>query len=130
MQMFPRDEIWIRKVYEPEIMGGKLTRLFKPENRMYPNPKGFKIGEEIKIRVVEVPCHDNQECVPVLSKEYKKAFIKNLAVIDIDMLKKKDFLGASKDITDIASLRYHLGILYNRAPGSFKKITIIDIKYI
>jgi hypothetical protein len=128
--MFPRDELWIRKVYEPEVMDGSLTRIFKPGDRNYPNPKGFKISEEIKIRVVEIPGNDETNCIPVVKDYYRKATIDSITVTEIASLKSEHFIGASKDIYDTKSLRYNLGLLYNNIPESFNKISIIDITYL
>jgi hypothetical protein len=128
--MFPRDEIWLRKVYEPEVVSGSLTRIFKPGDRTYPNHKGFKIGEQIKIRVVEIPGNDQTNCVPIVKNYYRKATIDSIIVTAIDSLKKEDFIGSSKDIYNKNSLRYNLGLLYNDVPESFNKISIIEIKYI
>jgi hypothetical protein len=128
--MYPRDEIWLRKVYEPEIISGLLTRIFKPGNRNYPNPKGFKIGEEIKIRVVDIPGNDETKCIPVVKDYYRNATIDSIKVTDLNSLKKEDFIGASTDIYNNISLRYNLGLLYNDIPESFDKISIIDIKYL
>jgi hypothetical protein len=127
--MFPRDEIWMRKVYEPEVFNGSLTRIFKPENRLHPNPKGFRLKENIKIRIVETPGNDTTGSMPVVSQNYRKATIENIIVTDIKNLRPKDFKGASRDITDITGLRYNLGLIYDRVPESFNTITIIDIRY-
>jgi hypothetical protein len=128
--MFPRDEIWIRNVYEPEVMSGSLTRIFKPYNRIYPNNKGFKLGEEVKVRIVDVPGNDVTNCRPLVREDYRRATIENLVVTNIEKLKPKDFKGSSKDVYDITSLRYNLGLIYGNIPEAFDVITIIDIKYI
>lgn len=128
--MFPRDELWIRKVYEPEVVDGTLTRIFKPDNRLYPNTKGFNINEKVKVKIVEIPGNDKTRCMPIVNKNYRMATINNMIVTDINSLRKKDFIGASKDVYDAKSLRYNLGLLYDKTPESFDKITIIDIKYL
>jgi hypothetical protein len=126
---FPRDELWFRKVYQDELAAGTLTRIFKPGNRIYPESKGFMPGECVKLRILEAPGNDKTGALPLLNGFCRSATIENIVLTNIDALTPPDFIGASRDIHDTLTLRYHLGIIYDKKPQDFKQISIIDILY-
>jgi hypothetical protein len=51
--LLPRDEMAFRKRYEPLLVGRKITAVFRPGNRVFPNRRGYIAGETVTARVIE-----------------------------------------------------------------------------
>ena len=126
----PRDEIAIRKVYEPLVLTGKLTTLFRPGNRIAPNVRGYYMGETVKVKIIKSPGNDDKKIPPTFDKKERKARIKKIGIEEIENLTKEDFVGSSPDVPDIESLRYHLGLIYDKTPEQISKLTRIELEYL
>lgn len=129
---YPRKEIWERKVYEPLIKSEKLTTLFRPGNRICDvgKVKCFNNGEEVTIKILEKQGDDIRNIEPVFSPTIKKARIEEIKENSLPSLLKKDFKNSYPNATNQKTLRYHLGLIYNKEPNSFKEVTKIKIEYL
>ncbi len=127
-----RDEMFFRMVYLELLKNKKLRTVFRPGNRLYPNPKGYQIGEIVTARVIEVPGNDSSEVIPKFTKDRFRIRISDIAIKPIEKLVEEDFDGSSPDVTNILQLKYHLGLIYNQPAGAFdnQEVTRINFYYI
>ena len=128
----PRDEIAFRKEYQELTLKRKLTTVFRPGNRVYPNWRGYKEGEIVTLRVIEKCGCDEEFIPPTFNKIKLKVQIASIKVIDIETLDTRHFYGSSPDVHDIPSLKKHLGRIY-RKPDSYyddEQVTQICIRYL
>jgi len=129
---YPRNEIWVRKVYEELILNGKLTTLFRPGDRIGDNKKTkyFNKGEGVIVRVLEKPGDEERNIEPEFSPLIRKARIKEMKKVDLSSLLREDFEDSYPNVTNQDTLRYNLGLTYNKRPDSFSRVTKIKIKYL
>jgi len=129
---YPRNEIWERKVYESLIKNRQLTILFRPGDRVCDigKVKCFNEGEEVTIKVLKKPGDSHRDIKPEFSSVIEKGIIEEIKKISLSSLLRKDFKNSYPNVTSQETLRYHLGLIYNKEPSSFKEVTKIKIKYL
>ncbi len=127
-----RDELAVRKIYSHLIKSKKLTTFFRPFNRIFPNYRGYKYGEIIKIKIIETVGNDLHDIPPKFSEEEFPAKIISIKAKRFNDISKEDFTGSSPDVTDKQSLLYHLGTIYNLSTEKIEKseITRIEVRYL
>ncbi len=128
----PRDEIAFRKEYQELAVERKLTTVFRPGNRVYPNWRGYKEGEIVTLRVIE-KCGCDEECIPPIFNNIRlKVKIASIKVVDIETLSTLHFYGSSPDVHDIPSLKQHLGRIYRKPHSHYDngQVTQICITYL
>lgn len=133
----PRDEMAIRKVYEPLVVSGDLKTVFRPGNRVCSEGEDvtrcYWEGEEITVRIVEVPGSDVHEIAPKFSESVMRSVrifkIENIAFEDLIL---EHFEGSSPDVQTSEQVAYHLGLVYGRTPDQVMKegVTRIGLKYL
>jgi hypothetical protein len=127
----PRDEIAFRKEYQELVLDRSITTVFRPGNRVYPNWRGYRLGEIVTARIID-ECGSDEHNIPPLFNEHRvKVRIASLLVTKIDALTNADFEGSSPDIHDVESLEEHLRYIYRRPIDAFsRKVTRIGLDYL
>ncbi|MBU6323427.1 MAG: hypothetical protein KGI41_03515 [Patescibacteria group bacterium] len=116
----PRDEIWLRKVYAGLVEDRRLTTIFRPGKRLSGDPKGFSVGETLRIRIIENPGVDWAGVLGQLVEGFSVPVeVRSVTVRPIGRLVPEDFAGSTPDVCDRESLRYHLGLVYNLPLSAF-----------
>lgn len=120
-----------RKQYQGLVIEQKLTKVFRPGNRVYPNWRGYKEGEHITARIIEKCGCDEHDIPPTFNPIKVKARIKTIQVQSIDSLTQHDFDGSSPDVSDIHSLKQHLQDIYQKPISDYHNlVTQIELEYL
>jgi hypothetical protein len=122
----PRDEIWFRKIYADLVKARRVTTIFRPGKRLEDDPKGFREGETLQIRIIDNVGADWAN----LYGEVVKDFVMPVRVVAITArplgsFTPEDFSGSTPDVYSKESLFYQLGILYNFSPAEIGDDTLI-----
>lgn len=126
----PRDEIAFRKQYEPFVLNGSLTVVFRPSNRIFPNRRGYIQGESITARIIEQVGSDEKQIAPVFNHHKVKVTITSIKLMSLDELTAADFEGSSPDVQDIQSLQAHIEAIYQQPMDAFGRlVTRIQLDY-
>ena len=127
----PREEMAFRKRYENLLLAKKITTVFRPGNRVYPNRRGYMPGEQVTARVIE-QCGSDEQGVPPLFNDIRIPIrITSLTVKTIDGIESEDFAGSSPDVFDRESLESHLAGIYQKPIDCFDgAVTRIQFRYV
>ncbi len=129
-----RDEIAFRKIYTDLVKERKVTTIFRPGRRLCGDPKGYCKGEIVTIRIVERVGADWAHVPGELRDDVgERVEILDVVCMPLGSLTSTDFDGATPDIYDQESLRYHLGALYNLSPDEIddqKVVTKTTFRYV
>jgi len=127
-----RDEIAFRSMYLPYVENESLTTVFRPGNRIFPNWRGYKKGEIVTARIIEIPGDDSKYIAPTFNEIQKIVIINDIEVVNINDLTNYDFDGSSEDVRDIQSLKKHLSQIYNYSSEYLDnaQITRISLYYV
>lgn len=127
----PRDEMAFRKTYEGLLLEQKITTVFRPGIRIYPNRRGYRPGETVTARVIELCGSDELGVPPLFNHTRIPIRISCLAVKVVDDLEREDFEGCSPDIFDRDSLEEHLASIYQKPIECFDgTVTRIQFQYV
>jgi len=130
------DPNWIafRKIYKDLIKEKKITVVFRPDERLCGDFRGYCEGQIVTIGVVDKVGADWSKLPPVfLSEDFGKIKIINIEAKKIKELTKDDFTASSPDVKDATTLKYHLGIIYNLPPEDVMEdstVTKIQFEYL
>lgn len=127
----PRDEMAFRKQYEELLLSKKITTVFRPGNRVFPNRRGYMPGETVTARVIE-QCGSDELGVPPLFNDTRVPIqITALTVKVIEGVEEPDFTGSSPDVYDRDSLEEHLFGIYRKPIDCFDgAVTRIQFRYL
>ena len=127
----PRDEMAFRKTYEPLVVDRKLTTVFRPGNRVFPNYRGYKPHEIITARIIEKPGSDASN-IPPLFNDIKMAIqISQIETFMVDELEDAHFLGSSPDVQSVKDLLDHLCAIYQKPISEYdNQVTRIEFNYL
>ena len=127
----PRDEMAFRKPYERLLLEQAITAVFRPGIRVYPNRRGYRPGETVTARVIEL-CGSDELGVPPLFNDTRIPIrIAGLTIKAIDDVGPEDFEGSSPDVHDRESLEQHLADIYQKPIACFDGIvTRISFRYL
>jgi hypothetical protein len=129
--LLPRDEMAFRKRYEPLLVGRKITAVFRPGNRVFPNRRGYIAGETVTARVIERCGSDTIGLPPQFNDIRIPIRIKRLAVSCLGCVEDRDFEGSSPDVFDKTSLIEHLAWIYRQPIDCFGgTVTQIRFEYL
>ncbi|MFT5012821.1 MAG: hypothetical protein ACI9HA_001476 [Dinoroseobacter sp.] len=129
--MLPREEMAFRKEYETFVTQRKLTTVFRPGNRIYPNFRGYKPAEIITARVIEKPGCDQDKIAPVFNEIRMPIQIAEIHTLDIQKLTPSHFEGSSPDVQNVHDLINHLEYIYGKKMTAFgHEVTRICFKYL
>lgn len=128
----PRDEMAFRRTYRDLLLRRKLTTVFRPGDRTYPNWRGYSEGEIVTARVISRPGSDELGVPPKFDDDLRIPIrIVAISVSPIDALKADAFRGSSPDVHDCASLAVHLEHIYGRPISAFGNlVTRIAFAYV
>lgn len=108
------NEIAFRKVYSGLLEDGKISVIFRPEQRLCGDFRGYCTDQNVTIKIIDKVGADWAMIPPKFAKGFSKnARITNVETKKIGELKGTDFDGSSPDIHNKESLKYYLGIIYN-----------------
>lgn len=124
----PRDEMAFRRRYKPMLFARTLTTVFRPGNRLWPNWRGYRLGEIITARVIARPGSDALGIRPEFTSTRIMIEIVDIQVLAPETLTADDFLGSSPDVHDAGSLRVHLLGIYGRPLSAFGDV-VTRIQY-
>lgn len=122
----PRNEMAFRMRYQELLLARKITTVFRPGNRIYPNWRGYLEGETVSARVIKRPGSDALGIAPLFNELSLPIRILSLAVKPVHALSLEDFLGSSPDVRDVPGLIAHLNEIYGEEVG---QITRIHFRY-
>jgi hypothetical protein len=127
----PRDEMAFRKQYEDLLLARKITTVFRPGNRVFPNRRGYIPGETVTARVIEKCGSDEQSVPPLFNGTRVPIQITALTVKVINGVEEQDFAGSSPDVYDRDSLEGHLLDIYQKPINCFDgAVTRIQFRYV
>lgn len=125
----PRDEIAFRKVYQALLVSGELTTVFRPGCRVYPAWRGYKRGEVVTARVIEVVGDDAKNIAPVFNEVRVPVRVDSIEVRELHDLRPADFHGSSPDVQSIPDLERHLEGIYGAAMCEWaNQVTRIELE--
>lgn len=108
------NEIAFRRIYHGLLEKGRITVIFRPEQRLCGDFRGYCAGQNVAIRIIDKVGADWAMVPPRFVKGFsKKARITNVETKKIGELKRNDYNGSSPDIHNKESLKYYIGIIYN-----------------
>jgi hypothetical protein len=108
------NEMAFRKVYRNLLENKEVTTIFRPGRRMCGDYRGYCSDQEVTIKIIEKTGADWAMLPPKFVEDFSKiVIIKEVLVKKIGELTEGDFKGATEDVRDITSLKYHLGVIYN-----------------
>ena len=126
-----RDEIAFRKHYEMLVTQQRLTTIFRPGNRIYPNFRGYKQSEIVTARIIETPGSDEKDIAPVFNQVKMPVQIHEITTFNIFELGENDFSGSSPDVQSVDQLIEHLIQIYNKPIHTFdNQVTKISLLYL
>lgn len=127
----PRDEMAFRKTYEKLLLQKAITTVYRPGTRVYPNRRGYLVGETVMARVIERCGSDELGIAPVFNAIRIPIRISSLTVKTIDDFNDGDFEGSSPDVYDRDSLARHLAGIYRKPIECFgDTVTRIQFRYL
>lgn len=127
----PRDEMAFRKEYEDLVLDEKLTVVFRPGNRVFPVWRGYKKGEIITARIIEMPGDDSKFITPIFNDTKKTLIIKNIEVKKLSELSDSDFAGSSSDVLNVFDLEKQILWIYKKPLLDFDNlVTRIEFEYL
>lgn len=133
----PRDEMAIRKVYQPLVESGELRVVFRPGDRVCglgrDTYRGYWKGEDVTVKIIDVPGSDVYGIAPKFSDAIQRRVrISEIEKISFEDLNSEHFDGSSPDVQNPEQLAYHLGLVYGRMPEEIKRegVTRIGLKYL
>ncbi len=128
--VLPRDEMAFRRRYQALLRDRRITTVFRPGDRIWPNWRGYIVGETVTARVIEQVGCDELRLAPRFNSVRVPIRIQDLAVLDIDSLTGEDFHGSSPDVSDKDSLLAHLFEIYGQPIEAYgRKVTRIRFTY-
>lgn len=108
------NEMAFRKVYRSLLENMKVTTIFRPGRRLCGDYRGYCSEQEVIIKIIDKTGADWAMLPPKFVEDFsKKVIIKDVQVKTLAEVTKEDFAGATEDIRDVTSLKYHLGVIYN-----------------
>jgi hypothetical protein len=122
----PRNEMAFRMRYQELLLARRITTVFRPGNRIYPNWRGYLLGETVTARVIQQPGSDALGIPPRFNALRLPIRITALAVKPVGALGREDFAGSSPDVRDVPALVAHLTAIYGAAAD---QVTRIEFRY-
>lgn len=108
------NEMAFRKIYKPLLEKGAVTTIFRPGRRLCGDYRGYCSDQEVTIKIIDKTGADWAMLPPKFVEDFSKiVVIKEVHVKTLGELTEEDFSGATEDIRDVNSLKYHLGVIYN-----------------
>ena len=126
----PRDEMAFRGRYEALLLARRITTVFRPGDRTWPNWRGYRQGEVVIARVIDQCGNDASRIPPRFTALRLPIRLTEVAVLDVDWLSPADFEGSSPDVFDRPSLIAHLQDIYGKPIDAFdRQVTRIRFTY-
>ena len=126
----PRDEMAFRGRYEALLLERRITTVFRPGDRTWPNWRGYRQGEAVTARVIDQCGDDASRIAPRFNTVRSTIRLAEVVVLDVDRLSPADFEGSSPDVFDRPSLLAHLQDIYGKPIDAFdRRVTRIRFTY-
>ncbi len=124
------DELWFRFPYRALLKDKRLKLIIKPGDRRYPNPKGFKEHQKVRLRVLQEPGAEKWNLLPIFDGFEARARILKIVVKELGWTRKAELKFASPDCQSRELIKYHLGLIYNQEFSYEDIISLIHFEYI
>ena len=119
------------KRYEPLVIDRKLTTVFRPGNRVFPNYRGYKLNEVITARIIEQPGSDQKNIPPQFNDIKMPIQIMHIEPLSVHELEASHFEGSSPDVQCVTELLDHLVEIYQRPISEYgDQVTRIAFNYL
>ncbi len=123
-------ELWFRSGYEDALAKKSIQSAVRPGDRRSPMPKGAKIGELTRVRIIIKPGSEPHGTQPLFNDFESYVRITRLEVKAIRNLTGDDLRLCSEDSQDRAAVKEHLRNIYRRTFGDHEIVTIVYWEYI
>ena len=122
-------ELWFRAPYQEDLIHKKISAAIRPGDRRFPLPKGARIDELAKIKIIVKPGVEKVNIPPVFNGFEMSVKITNLVVRTIGELKYNDLYRCSCDTQNAEAVKKHLSRIYGRNFEDKEIVTIIYWEY-
>jgi hypothetical protein len=127
----PRDEMAFRQCYQRLLLSRRLTTVFRPGDRLYPNWRGYIEGETVTARIIVRSGCDALGIAPRFSAVRRQLRIERIEVLPVNRLTWTHFEGSSPDVYDPESLLEHLRDIYGQPISAYgDKVTRISFSHL
>ncbi len=123
-------ELWFRSQYEDVLAKKSIRSAVRPGDRRFPMPKGAKIGEVSRVRIIVRPGSEQYGTSPTFNAFEAYVLITRLVVKTIENLISDDLRSCSSDARDGAAVKEHLRRIYQRGFSDHEIITVVHWEYI
>ncbi|HLD28582.1 MAG TPA: hypothetical protein VJB67_03125 [Patescibacteria group bacterium] len=127
------DEMAFRRVYQDLLEQEKISVVFRPGKRECGALRGYCPRQAVTARVLDKIGADWAGLAPQFDPDFSKSIIIEGAVAKkIGEFQDNDFVGASPDVSDQKSLKFHLGLVYNIPVSQLTNddyVTIVKFSY-
>jgi hypothetical protein len=123
-------ELWFRAAYEPDLAHRRFTSAVRPGSRLPGEHKGVSEGETVRVRIIAKPGDETSGLLPVFRPFECLIRITGLRVKKLSEITQEDLRFCSEDARDPKTLKYHLGLIYNRVFQDDEPITLLSWEYL
>jgi shikimate dehydrogenase len=123
-------ELWFRAVYQKDLARRKIHAAVRPGDRRFPLPKGMRIGEVARIRIIVKPGSEEHGIAPAFNGFETRVRITDLVVKTIGELSRDDLRHCSEDARTGESVKKHLQEIYGRHFDDKEPVTVVHWEYL
>ncbi len=123
-------ELWFRAPYQKDFENKSIFSAVRPGDRRFPMPKGTRVGEIARIRIIEIPGSEEYNTKPIFNNFKSYVKIGNLIVKRIGELSAEDIRFASEDSRTPEDVKKHLEKIYGRNFNDQDTVTVIQWTYV
>lgn len=123
-------ELWFRMPYEKELADESIHAAVRPGDRRLPAPKGTRVGEAVRVRIIVEPGSEELNIQPVFNRFETHVRITDLVVKTIGELSGDDLRFCSQDARNAEAVKSHLQKIYHRDFGDEELVTVIHWEYL
>lgn len=123
-------ELWFRLPYNEDLAREMIHACVRPGDRRSPLPKGTRIGEITKIRIIAIPGSEERGIMPTFTAFEALIRITDVAVKTIGELTSDDLRDCSWDARTGRDVKQHLEKIYGRSFGDRELVTLIRWDYL
>ena len=123
-------ELWFRLPYQNGFENKSIRSAVRPGDRRFPMPKGTRVGDIARIRIIEIPGSEEHNIKPIFNNFKSCVKVSNLVVKRIGELSADDLKFASEDSRTPKEVRKHLEKIYGKKFGNRDIVTVIHWAYV
>lgn len=123
-------ELWFRASYHDDLARKSMHAAVRPGDRRSPLPKGTRIGEIARVRIIIKPGSEEDGIPPIFNGFQIRVKITDLVVKTIGELSRDDLRACSQDARSVKAVKRHLQKIYHRDFGDRDLVTVIHWEYL